>query len=153
MHGFEPRLTEVLAETCPDRVTELVEIDDDRAWMLMRDGGTRLRELEPPDLSRWERILPRYAELQIAVTPRADELLALGVPDMRPAGIPDAVEAARGRPRVDARRVRGAGPRQRELLRRLPSSFALVEELEAFGIAATIQHDDLHDGQSLCSGR
>ena len=92
VHGFEPRLTEILAETCPDRVTELVEIDDDRAWMLMRDGGTRLRELEPPDLSPWEGILPRYAELQIAVTPRADELLALGVPDMRPSGIPDAVE-------------------------------------------------------------
>ena len=46
VHGFEPRLTEILAETCPDRVTELVEIDDDRAWMLMRDGGARLRELE-----------------------------------------------------------------------------------------------------------
>src|SRR5829696_5938540 len=92
VHGFEPRLTEILAETCPDRVTELVEIDDDRAWMLMRDGGNRLRELEPPDLSLWEGILPRYAELQIAVTPRADELLTLGVPDMRPAGIPDAVE-------------------------------------------------------------
>ena len=92
VHGFEQRLTEILAETCPDRVTELVEIDHDRAWMLMRDGGTRLRELEPADLTLWERILPRYAELQIAMTPRADELLALGVPDMRPAGIPDAFE-------------------------------------------------------------
>ena len=149
VHGFEPRLTEILAETCPDRVTELVEIDDDRAWMLMRDGGTRLRELEPLDLSWWERILPRYAELQIAVTPRADELLALGVPDMRPAGIPDAVEKLL---EDDHALMLGEseelGRVQRdELLRRLPELRALVEELEAFGIAATIQHDDLHDGQ------
>ena len=34
-----------------------------------------------------------------------------------------------------------------ELRRRLPELRALVKELEAFGIPATIQHDDLHDGQ------
>ena len=149
VHGFEPRLTEILAETCPDRVTELVEIDEDRAWMLMRDGGTRLRELEPPDLSPWQGILPRYAELQIAVTPRADELLALGVPDMRPAGIPDAVESLL---EDDHALMLGESEELRrdqrdELRRRLPELRALVEELEAFGIPATIQHDDLHDGQ------
>jgi hypothetical protein len=147
--GFEPRLTEILAETCPDRVTELVEIDGDRAWMLMRDGGTRLRELEPPDLSVWERILTRYAELQIAVTARADELLALGVPDMRPAGIPDAVEKLL---EDDHALMLGESEELRsdqrdELRRRLPELRALVEELEAYGIQATVQHDDLHDGQ------
>ena len=34
-----------------------------------------------------------------------------------------------------------------ELRRRLPDLRALVEELKAFGIPETIQHDDLHDGQ------
>ncbi|MDF2754033.1 MAG: phosphotransferase [Gaiellaceae bacterium] len=149
VHGFEPRLTEILAETCPDRVTELVEIDDERAWMLMRDGGTRLRELEPPDFSLWEGILPRYAELQIAVTPSVDELLALGVPDLHPAGIPNAVEELL---EDDHALMLGESQELRrdqrdELRRRLPELRALVEELEAFGIPATIQHDDLHDGQ------
>ncbi len=34
-----------------------------------------------------------------------------------------------------------------ELRRRLPELQALVEELEAFAVPETIQHDDLHDGQ------
>jgi hypothetical protein len=149
VHGFEPRLTSLLGETRPDRVTELVEIDEDRTWMLMRDGGTRLRELEPPDPGLWETILPLYAELQIAVTPRVDELLALGVPDERPAGIPAKVAAL-----IDDDRAlmlgepEGLTPEQRdELRRRLPELHALVEELEAFAVPDTIQHDDLHDGQ------
>lgn len=149
VHGFEPKLTRILAEARPDLVTELVEIDAGQGWMLMRDAGTRLRELEPPDLSLWEAILPRYAELQIAVTPRADELLALGVPDERLARIPDRVEAL-----LDDDRALMLGEseelsphRRDELRRRLPELRALVDEVEAFGIPETIQHDDLHDGQ------
>ena len=149
VHGFEPRLTALLGETRPDRVTELVEIDEDRAWMLMRDGGTRLRELEPPDPGLWETILPRYAELQIAVTPRVDELLALGVPDERPTGIPVKVAALLDDDRaLMLGEPEGLTREQRdELRRRLRELRVLVEELEAFGIPDTIQHDDLHDGQ------
>ena len=149
VHGFEPRLTALLGETRPDRVTELVEIDEDRTWMLMRDGGTRLRELEPPDPGLWETILPRYAELQIAVTPRVDELLALGVPDERPTGIPAKVAALLDDDRaLMLEEPEGLTREQRdELRRRLPELRALVEELEGFGIPATVQHDDLHDGQ------
>jgi hypothetical protein len=81
LHRFEPRLAEILAATRPDRVAELVAIDAVRGWMLMRHAGTRLRELaEPFNLHRWQEILPRYADLQIAVTPKVEELLALGVP-------------------------------------------------------------------------
>ena len=83
------------------------------------------------------------------MTPRADELLALGVPDMRSGGIPDAVESLL---EDDHALMLGESEELRrdqrdELRRRLPELRALVEELEAFGIPATIQHDDLHDGQ------
>ena len=149
VHGFEPRLTEILAETRPELVTELVATDQERARMLMRDAGTRLRELEPPDPAHWERVLPRYAELQIAMAPRAAELLALGVPDERPAGIPDRVEALLDDDEAlligDSEEL--TAEQRDELRRRLPELRAQVAELEAFGIAETIQHDDLHDGQ------
>ncbi len=36
----------------------------------------------------WEALLPRYAELQIELAPRADELLELGVPDHRIEAMP-----------------------------------------------------------------
>jgi Phosphotransferase enzyme family len=151
IHGFEPPLTAILAEAFPDRTTELVSIDQERGWMLMRDAGTRLRELieSPGDLHRWEDVLPRYAELQIGLARRADELLALGVPDERLAGIAGKVEALL---EDDGALMLGVSdelsPEQRgELQRRLPELRAIVEELEAFGIPETIQHDDFHDGQ------
>jgi Phosphotransferase enzyme family len=150
VHGFEPALTALLAEVFPDRVTELVATDERRCWMLMRDAGTRLRELvEPGEIGPWKEILPLYAELQIRLAPRADELLAIGVPDERIAGIPDKVGALL---EDDGALMLGVSnelrPEQRdELRRRLPELRALVEELAAFGIPETIQHDDFHDGQ------
>jgi hypothetical protein len=72
-HAFEPELGVLLTEAFPDRVTELLAIDAKRRWMLMRDAGTRLRELDGAGLRVWEAVLPRYAEIQIALAPRAAE--------------------------------------------------------------------------------
>ena len=141
---FEPALTVRLFELAPDRVTPVVDADLERSWLLMRDAGIRLRELvlAPPDLRHWELALPRYAELQLAATPIADELLALGVPDARLAVIPAQLRAVLADP------VRGltTGDQER-VLASLPELESLCRELAAYGIAETIQHDDLHDGQ------
>jgi hypothetical protein len=141
---FEPALTVRLFDLAPDRVTPVVDADLDRAWMLMRDAGTRLRELvlTPSDLRHWELALPRYAELQLTATPIAEELLALGVPDARLAVLPEQLRAVLAEP------VRGMPVAERErALEALPEFEALCRELAAYGIAETIQHDDLHDGQ------
>src|SRR5215207_6302000 len=108
--AFEPRLTAHLAQVMPDRVPEVVAADFERAWMLMRDGGRRLREVmtSAADAHHWERVLARYAELQIAVTPQVDELLELGVRDQRLAGLPARVERLlENREAAHDRRTRG----------------------------------------------
>jgi hypothetical protein len=150
-HAFEPALSLLLAQAFPDRVTEVLSIDAERGWMLMRDSGTRLREVteSADDLHHWETVLPRYAEIQIALASRVDELLGLGVPDERLDSLPGKVEALLdddaalllGEPEGLTTDQRG------ELRRRMPEVRALTEELRAFGIPETIQHDDLHDGQ------
>jgi hypothetical protein len=91
VHLFEPALTALLAELQPARVPEVVAMDAERGWMLMRDGGTRLRELVATraELHHWERLLPGYAQLQIEMTPHAARLLALRVPDERLAVLPE----------------------------------------------------------------
>jgi phosphotransferase family enzyme len=142
--GFEPALTARLADVYPDRLPELIDIDLDRGWMLMRDAGVRLRELvhSAADLDHWERALPRYAELQIAATPLAEELLELGVPDERLATLP-----RRFRELV-ANRPPGLTAAESERLEQaVPEVEALCRELGGYGISETIQHDDLHDGQ------
>ena len=144
VHRFEAALTARLADLQPDRVPELVDVDPERGWMLMRDGGTRLRELVETreDLHHWERLLPDYAQLQIEVAPHADALLALGVPDERLAVLPEHFgELLAARPKgltaEEHRRLVDAVPRVEEMCR------TLAED----GIPETIQHDDLHDGQ------
>jgi Phosphotransferase enzyme family len=144
VHHFEAALTARLAVLQPDRVSELVDVDAERGWMLMRDGGTRLRERveTPQDLHHWERLLPDYAQLQIEVAPQADEFLALGVPDERLAVLPEHFRGlVAGRPNgltdEEHRRLVDAAPRVEDMCR------ALAED----GVPETIQHDDFHDGQ------
>ena len=144
VHRFEAALTARLADLQPDRVPELIDVDPERGWMLMRNGGTRLRELVETreDLHHWERLLPDYAQLQIEVAPHADALLALGVPDERLAVLPEHFgELLAARPKgltaEEHRRLVDAVPRVEEMCR------TLAED----GVPETIQHDDLHDGQ------
>jgi hypothetical protein len=146
VHRFEAALTARLAELQAGRVTEVVDFDADRGWLLMRDAGTRLRELvhSSADLHHWERLLPEYAQLQIEVAPYTEELLALDVPDERLAVLPDLLRellAARpyGLSDDEHRRALAAVPRFDEMC------LALAED----GLAETIQHDDLHDGQAF----
>jgi hypothetical protein len=135
----------------PGHVPELVALDADRGWLLIRDCGERLRELvsSSSDLFHWRKLLPEYAELQLALAPHAGGLLAAGVPDerlRRPAG-------AAGRP---ARRSRGLHGRpengltteEHERLETLLPEYAdTCARLTAFGIPETLQHDDLHDAR------
>ena len=82
----EAVLIATLAELTPDRVLTPIAVDPAQGWSLLPDGGESLRDVlaRDPDLAHWERALPGYAALQLASAPRADELVALGVPDHRP---------------------------------------------------------------------
>jgi hypothetical protein len=148
--AFEPALTEFLAHVDCDRIPELVAIDRERAWMLMRDAGTRLRELmkSVADLRRWQELLPLYAELQIAIAPRAHELLAIGVPDARLKSLPADFEQLL----ADACVLRVGVPEgltpdeHAQLAARIPAFREVCGKLAAYGIPETLQHDDFHDG-------
>jgi Phosphotransferase enzyme family len=141
LHGFEPALTAFLGTLKPDSVPDVIALDTKRAWMLMRDGGLRLREL-PPTVEDWERVLPGYAELQIAAAPHRAELLDFGVPDFRLARLADLVREMLSPQPVGLRdEEHGA------MLAQLPEVEAMAEQLAGIGIPETIQHDDLHDGQ------
>jgi Phosphotransferase enzyme family len=141
LHRFEPALTAFLAQLRPDRVPEVIALDTNRAWMLMRDGGMRLREL-PATVEHWERVLSGYAELQIAAAPHLAELLDLGVPDFRLARLPGLVKEMLACKPEDL-----SVEEHSAILDRLPEVEAIAHQLSTDGIPETIQHDDLHDGQ------
>jgi len=149
-HQFEAGLIAMLARLRPGQVPELPAVDPDRGWLLMRDGGLRLRELvqSPSDLVRWEELLPRYAELQLALATHAEELLAAGVPDVRLAGLAASIERLlEDDEAILLDRPEGLTSQERARLRELvPEVAAAAAELAGYGIPETIQHDDFHDG-------
>jgi len=137
--AHEAAVVSVLARRRPDCVPKLLAADLERGWMLMADGGTRLREAGL-DLTCWEEVLPRYAGLQLDLAVDRDALLAAGAPDRRLPGLPVQYEALLDEAALrddELGRLRALAPRVAEL----------CEELAAYGLPETIQHDDLHDGQ------
>ncbi|WP_307798939.1 phosphotransferase [Micromonospora antibiotica] len=151
--AYEAVLLAELARRTPGRVLDPVAVDPSRGWSLLPDGGPTLRELAEPGPARWVDVLVAYAELQRELVPAADELVALGVPDQRPAAMPGLLadllddraallldaEGEGGGGGLDAAthdRLRAHLPRFAEDCRRLADS----------GIPASVQHDDLHDG-------
>jgi hypothetical protein len=146
--AYEARVVEVLARVRPDLVPALVRVDRDRGWMLMREGGERLREVVARErrLDRWLDVLPLYAELQLAAAPCAEELVALGTPDLGLAGLPQVYSRLVGE-------TEGLAPDLRDrLIGRTADVDAMCRELAGLGVPETIQHNDLHDGQVFVSG-
>ncbi|TMK76620.1 MAG: aminoglycoside phosphotransferase family protein [Actinobacteria bacterium] len=103
--AFEPTLTLALARKQLDHVPEVVAIDCDRRWVLMRDAGPQLREtLAGSDDPRiWDELLPLYARLQLELGESVKELLALGTPDDRPQALRAAFEDLLPRWRLESR--------------------------------------------------
>jgi hypothetical protein len=136
--AHEARVVALLSARRPDCVPPFLAADLDRGWMLLADGGEKLREVVAAerDLGRWLDILPRYAQLQIDAAADVEAFLAAGAPDLRLATLPERFEelVAGGKGLPDER---AAVPRVRDL----------CAQLAAYGIPETIQHDDLHDGQ------
>jgi hypothetical protein len=134
----EALATLLLSRRVPERVPPLIADDPDRGWMLMEDAGRRLREViaDERDLSRWGDVLDGAADIARAMEPDVDELLAAGVPDFRLAVLPDRYAALVAADGIE-QRFRDALPRVREM----------ADELAAYDVTETLQHDDLHDGQ------
>ena len=148
---FEAALVLELAEVMPEAIVEVVAVDVERGWLLMRDAGSRLRELVAgaEQIKHWLAILPKYAELQLVLAPRVDRFLALGVPDERLGQLAHHFERMLGDEdilfvgRPDGLTLDELG----RLRQAVPMVASMCSELAAVGIPETIQHDDFHDGQ------
>lgn len=146
----EAALTQALAQWHPACMPHVVAADAERGWMLVADGGRRLRSLltSEGDIRHWEALLPTYAELQIQLSKRVDELLALGAPDRRLSTLPTTFD--RLLDSTDILRLARAGdltPSEHRRLRDAAGTFArLCEELSAYSVPESLDHGDFHDG-------
>lgn len=149
----EIALTEKLAGWFPDCMPDLVASDFTRGWMLMRDGGEQLRASIRPtkDVTPWEPVITKYAEVQIGLAEHVDEILALGIPDHRLEALPTLykqlltdeailmIDQEKGLTSEDFHRLQNLSPRFEQI----------CADLAAFGIPESIDHGDFHDGNIL----
>lgn len=149
----EIALTEKLAGWFPDCMPDLVASDSTRGWMLMRDGGEQLRASIRPtkDVTPWEPVITKYAEVQIGLAEHVDEILALGIPDHRLEALPTLykqlltdeailmIDQEKGLTSEDFHRLQNLSPRFEQI----------CADLAAFGIPESINHGDFHDGNIL----
>jgi aminoglycoside phosphotransferase (APT) family kinase protein len=143
--AHELPVIEVLGARFPAAVPDLVALDEARHWMLMRDGGEQLSDVIERErkLEHWLDVLPLYAELQIAATNDADQLIARGAPDRGLTILAAQYEQLLGR-------VEGLTDSERAAFQELvPHAASLCDQLASVGIPETIQHDDLHDNNVL----
>ncbi|HEY6686392.1 MAG TPA: phosphotransferase [Propionibacteriaceae bacterium] len=150
--AYEAALVAVLSDLCPGLAPEVLAYDRARAWSLARDGGPMLRSIAAPDAlwCYWERLLPRYANAQLALAEKRARLLATEIPDRGPAQLP--VELRRLLGELAARPIEDGGlsneeARTLELL--LPAYDDRCAELAASGVPDSLQHDDLHSN-NIC---
>ncbi|MGV9929214.1 aminoglycoside phosphotransferase family protein [Streptomyces olivaceoviridis] len=142
--AFEGPLAAALARWVPDHVLRPLAVDAERGWALLPDGGDLFRTVldrEPVGPRDWEALLRQYARLQHDLVPHASAIERLGVPAARTPGLPEVFD----------RLLAGnsaLAPDERARLERLrPRVADWCAELASVGIADTLDHADLHDGQ------
>ena len=154
----EAALLERFAAWGTRHVLRPLAVDPVRGWMLLPDGGTRLRDLAPDergdhDLEAWIRLLPVYAELQRGLECRVEELVAAGVPDERPerlgAVLDELVRADPVWSRLDADEIEQGAVARAALRRGRADVAALARDLASSGVRPSIEHGDLHGANIL----
>ena len=141
--AYETRLLQALTTWGTPMLLAPLAIDPEHAWLLLPDGGIRLRDRlhGTAGVDEWLRILPAYAMLQRRLAAKSVALLELGVPDLRPVAMPALLAALVEDP------TSGLAEPDRVRLRDLVPEYAeWCATLAAGGIDPTLQHDDLHDG-------
>ncbi len=146
--AFEVALYPILHAHAPDAVLEPIAIDAKRGWLLLPDGGVHLGDVLEGDalVDAMAVILPRYAELQRALAPAVDAMLAAGVADMRPATLPGRFDEALALTGAlaqthgsDTHRIMHA-----RIAAARPAVAEWSERLAASPVPPSIDHDDLH---------
>jgi Phosphotransferase enzyme family len=151
--AHKPALTQALARWRPDCMPEVLAADLERGWMLLRDSGESLRSQiqTEQDIWRWHAVLPLYAGVQIELSSRLPDLLALGVLDRRLATLARQYQQLLAD--TDAMRIDQPDGLTTEEYARLqalaPRFAALCERLAGYRVPETLHHDDFHDGNKF----
>jgi len=146
--AFEPALQDLLAAVVPHQVDRPYAIDPRRGWMMTVDRGQTLSDSHEPTLEDWCAVVETTADIQRAIGPHRDDVLATGVQDCSPATVPtrfdDLVECFSG---LSSEHPSHLDADLRAALRAVrPKLVDVCAQIAASPMLNTVQHGDLHPG-------
>jgi hypothetical protein len=143
--ALEVPLMATLARLVPDRVVPVTAATD--GFLLTPDQGQVFGETAADDVASWVRLAREAAELQRALLPHHDALLATGVQEVLPRAAADYLAA-----RIEQYAALAPGDHRRlapEVADRLRAHLPVVrrwaEQVAALGLPPTLNHNDLHE--------
>jgi hypothetical protein len=148
--AHEPRLSQALGKWLPHDCAPVLAIEPTQRWLLLGDAGPRSL-LRDRDATKWEAALRQYAELQIALTSRVNDLLALGVPDRRLEALPERLETLLADTAALKNSPAGLSDDEIVALRKRQPEQLLdaCRALAASPIPASLEHGDFASGQII----
>lgn len=153
--AFEIRLYDLFSSVGSASTLLPLATDPERGWMILPHGGPSLGALFTGDrlVAALRTVLPRYGELQLALAPREDELIAAGVADMRPGIMPRRFDEAIAAVEPFIRQQGSASERDRfrAVSRMAPTVKIWSARLAALSALASLDHNDLHPWNVLAS--
>ena len=158
MYRYEPALTERLSWSYPSLLPEVLAIDNERRWLLMREvKGVKLR-LHPNReqyLPRWEGVLRDYARIQLDYTTQVQELFDVGLPDLRLESIAARIEPFfMALPQLfDRSELAPDAVAMARYESWVPRLLEICAQLREYDLPPTLHHGDLHSGNILANDR
>jgi hypothetical protein len=153
---FEVPVSKALAEWQPANSLRLLASDSEQGWMLSWEAGQTLRSLtrSPEQLPHWYTLLPRYAEFQIELASKSDQLLAWGMPDRRLQSLPTLYQELLGKDdQLLIGHEDGLSEQDYQKLQAGIGEFSqLCAQLDSYGLPVTLVHEELHENNVLFDG-
>ena len=147
---IEPKILQFMHENFSTSVTEVIAMNEQLSCFLMKDAGQVLRNVQKQDFQTqlFCSALKTHAQIQIASAPFLETLILVGVNDWRLKRLPDLYKEFVAREYL--LKAAGLNRYEIEMLQKLhPQVQNLCEQLSAYNIPETIEHNDFHDNNIL----
>jgi hypothetical protein len=148
----ETRLLADLAVSAPRLIPPVLAVDHDRAWMLLGDAGTLLRDLDATaQVAIVESLLPAYAAMQRATAANVPAWIEAGVNDRGVEAVASQLEdVLRGNTRIGQLPI--DGDERARYVDALPHLAAVGAELATTDVPVALDHADLHGTNVVVTG-